>query len=36
MKKEKKGLLRKAFFFFSWLIDHDVEKELEKILQIAY
>ena len=35
MKKAKKGLLRKAFFF-SWFIDHEVEKELEKNLQIAY
>ena len=34
MKKEKKGLLRKAFS--SWLIDHEVEKEIEKNLQIAY
>ena len=28
MKKEEKGLLRKAFS--SWLINHEVEKELEK------
>ena len=35
MKKEKKGLLRKMNFF-SWLIDHETEKELEKKLRIAF
>ena len=35
MKKEKKGLLRKMNFF-SWLIDHETEKELEKNLRIAF
>ena len=35
MKKEKKGLLRKIIFF-SWLIDHETEKELEKNLRIAF
>ena len=35
MKKEKKGSLRKMNFFF-WLIDHEIEKELEKNLRIAF
>ena len=34
MKKEEEGLLRKAFS--SRLINPEVEKELEKNLQIAY
>ena len=34
MKKEKKGLLRKMNFL--WLIDHEIEKELEKNLRIAF
>ena len=34
MKKEKKGLLRKMNFLS--LIDHEIEKELEKNLQIAF
>ena len=35
MKKEKKGLLRRINFFL-WLIDHEIEKELEKNLRIAF
>ena len=35
MKKAIKGLLRKNYFFFHD-IDHEVEKEFEKNLRIAY
>ena len=35
MKKEKKGLLRRINFFLR-LIDHEIEKELEKNLRIAF
>ena len=35
MKKAIKGLLRKNYFFF-YDIDHEVEKEFEKNLRIAY
>ena len=34
MKKEKKGSLRKMNFFL--LIDHEIVKELEKNLRIAF
>ena len=33
MKKEKKGLSRKMNFFYD---DHEIEKELEKNLRIAF